>query len=58
VSAVASSCRNLFGNPNLSTNTAAWPMQHPELATILWSIGLIAVFAPLAVHMYRRKSLR
>jgi ABC-2 type transport system permease protein len=58
VSAVASSCRNLFGNPNPSANIAAWPMQHPELATILWSVGLIAVFAPLAVHMYRRKSLR
>jgi ABC-2 type transport system permease protein len=58
VSAVASSCRNLFGNPNPSANIAVWPMQHPELATLLWSIGLIAVFAPLAVHLYRRKALR
>jgi hypothetical protein len=33
-------------------------MQHPELATVLWSIGLIAIFAPLAVSLYRRKSLR
>ncbi|HEY5187877.1 MAG TPA: ABC transporter permease [Solirubrobacteraceae bacterium] len=58
VSAVAASCRNLFGNPNPSAHIQAWPMQHPELATILWSIGLIAVFAPLAVHLYRRKSLQ
>ena len=58
VSAVASSCRNLFGNPNPSSTIPAWPMQHPELATVLWSIGLIAVFAPLAVHFYRRKSLQ
>jgi ABC transporter DrrB family efflux protein len=58
VSAVASSCRNLFGNPNPSANIPVWPMQHPELATILWSIGLIAVFAPLAVYFYRRKALR
>ena len=58
VSAVASSCRDLFGNPNPSATIAAWPMQHPELATVAWSIGLIAVFAPLAVHFYRRKSLR
>ena len=58
VSAVAASCRNLFGNPNPSANIPAWPMQHPELATVLWSIGLIAVFAPLAVHFYRRKSLQ
>jgi ABC-2 type transport system permease protein len=58
VSAVAAACRHLFGNPNPSAHIAAWPMQHPELATIVWSIGLIAVFAPLAVHLYRRKSLR
>jgi ABC-2 type transport system permease protein len=56
VSAVASSCRDLFGNPNPSSSIPAWPMQHPELATVLWSIALIAVFAPLAVYFYRRKS--
>jgi hypothetical protein len=33
-------------------------MLHPELAVILWSIGLIAVFAPTAVWLYRRKVLR
>lgn len=58
VSAVASACRGLFGNPNPSANIAAWPMQHPELATVVWSTGLIAVFAPLAVYFYRRKSLQ
>ena len=30
-------------------------MQHPELTVLLWSAGLIAVFAPLAVWLYRRK---
>ncbi len=29
-----------------------------ELATVMWSIGLIALFALLAVHLYRRRSLR
>lgn len=58
VSAVAAACRHLFGNPNPSASITAWPMQHPELATILWSIGLITVFAPLAVHFYRRKALQ
>ena len=32
-------------------------MQHPELAVVLRSAALLAVFAPLAVHLYRRKSL-
>jgi len=36
-----------------SSVVPACPMQHPELATVLWSMGLIAVFAPLAVHLYR-----
>jgi len=58
VSAVASSCRALFGNPNPSALIHVWPMQHPELATVAWSLGLIAIFAPLAVHIYGRKSSR
>ena len=58
VSAVAAACRHLFGNPNPASTIHAWPMQHPELATVVWSIGLIAVFAPLAVHLYRRKALQ
>jgi hypothetical protein len=32
-------------------------MQHPELATLLWSAGLMAVFAPTAVYLFRRKVL-
>jgi len=35
----------------------AWPMQHPELAVVCWSVAMLAVFAPLAVHLYRRKAL-
>ena len=57
MSAVAASCRSLFGNPNPAATIHVWPMQHPELATIVWSAGLIAIFAPLAVYLYRRKSL-
>jgi ABC transporter DrrB family efflux protein len=56
-SAVAAACRHLFGNPNPSALIPAWPMQHPELAVLLWSAALLAVCAPLAVHLYRRKSL-
>jgi ABC-2 type transport system permease protein len=56
MSAVAATCRKLFGG-NVPTPDA-WPMQHPELALVIWSVGLIAVFAPLAVYLYRRKVLR
>jgi ABC-2 type transport system permease protein len=57
LSAVAAACRRLLGNPDPSVGLTAWPMQHPELAVILWSTVLLAVFAPLAVASYRRKSL-
>jgi ABC transporter DrrB family efflux protein len=58
ISALAATCRNLFGGGNPAATVSAWPMQHPELAVIAWSVGLIAVFAPTAVWLYRRKVLR
>jgi ABC-2 type transport system permease protein len=57
MSALAAACRHLFGNPNPAQDIRSWPMQHPELAVIAWSVLLIAVFAPLAVRLYRRKSV-
>jgi hypothetical protein len=32
-------------------------MQHPELAVVFWAAGMLLVFAPLAVRLYRRKAL-
>ena len=55
-SAVAASCRRLFGNPDPSALIHAWPMQHPELAVLGWSALFLVVFAPLAVHLYAKKS--
>jgi len=56
MSALAAAARSLFGNPNPAASVQAWPMQHPELAVLGWSAVLLAVFAPLAVRLYRRKS--
>ncbi len=56
VSAVASAARNLWQNPNPSNSIHAWPMQHPVAASLLWSVALIAVFAPLATSLYRRRT--
>jgi ABC-2 type transport system permease protein len=58
ISAMAATCRNLFGGGNPASAVHAWPMQHPELAVLAWSVALIAVFAPTAVYLYRRKVLR
>jgi ABC-2 type transport system permease protein len=57
MSALAAACRHLFGNPNPAAAVHSWPMQHPELAVVCWSVAMLLVFAPLAVRLYRRKAL-
>jgi ABC-2 type transport system permease protein len=56
VSAVTTASRQLLGNPNPSASIHAWPMQHALLASLLWSVALVAVFAPLASALYRRRT--
>lgn len=46
------------GGPNPARSIHTWPMQHPELAVIVWSVALTAIFAPTAVHLFRRRVLR
>ncbi len=64
ISTLADALRALFGNP-LSANPALgatradiWPAQHPVLYTVLASLAVIAVCAPLAVAKYRRVASR
>ena len=56
ISAVTAACRQLFANPNPSATMNSWPMQHPIVASLLWSVGMLAVFAPLAAHLYVRRT--
>ena len=56
MSSLAAACRRLFGNPNPAATVHAWPAQHPELAVLCWSAAMLAVFAPLAVRLYRSKA--
>jgi len=56
VSAVASACRALFHGPNPSSTVNAWPMQHPVLAAVIWSLGILAVCVPLASWLYGRRT--
>lgn len=55
VSTVTQAARERFGNvPPDMPDPTAWPLQHPELYTLLWVVGIVAVFAPLATARYRR----
>ncbi|MER7624714.1 ABC transporter permease [Streptomyces sp. NPDC126503] len=53
ISAVATAVRVLFGNAPVPAD-AAWPVAHPVAGALLWSLALVAVFAPLAVRRYGR----
>jgi ABC-2 type transport system permease protein len=52
ISALTEASRVLFGNPGAGLGHA-WPLQHPVLATLGWSVLLLAVFVPLATRAYR-----
>ncbi|WP_411082065.1 ABC transporter permease [Streptomyces sp. cmx-18-6] len=55
-SATVAGARELFGNtmPGVPKSvTGAWPMEHPIIASIAWSILIIVVFRTLAVRKYR-----
>jgi ABC transporter DrrB family efflux protein len=56
VSAVTQACRELWGNGLPAPADAAWPLQHPVGVSIAWSLLLTAIFAPLAVAAFRRRS--
>ncbi|WP_149547340.1 ABC transporter permease [Streptomyces marokkonensis] len=51
-SATVQACRELFGNPGVSTSDA-WPMQHAVWASLIYSVLIIAFFRTLAVRKYR-----
>uniref|UniRef100_A0AAU2V3W8 Transport permease protein n=1 Tax=Streptomyces sp. NBC_00003 TaxID=2903608 RepID=A0AAU2V3W8_9ACTN len=58
-SATVAGARELFGNTmsNVPKSiTGAWPMEHPVIASIIWSVLIIAVFRTLAVRKYRSAS--
>lgn len=54
-SATVQACRELFGNPGV-VQSDAWPMQHPVLASLIYSVIIIALFRTLAVRKYRNSA--
>jgi ABC transporter DrrB family efflux protein len=56
VSAVAGACRNLFGDPNPAALTDTFPAHHPTVVAIASSLVIIAICAPLASRLLRRRT--
>jgi ABC transporter DrrB family efflux protein len=55
VSTLTAATRELWGNPNPFVGSG-FPSQHPILMTLVWTVVIIAIFAPLAVSRYRNMS--
>jgi ABC-2 type transport system permease protein len=53
LSAAAAASRHLFHTPS-PPGGSAWPQTHPVLATLILSLAMIAIFAPLAVRRHAR----
>jgi ABC transporter DrrB family efflux protein len=56
VSALVAAVRTLFGNPTATPADAAWPLQHPVLAAVLWCAAILAVTVPLALRRFRTRT--
>jgi ABC-2 type transport system permease protein len=56
ISAVVAAVRELFGNPTAPSAGAPWPLEHPVVAGLLWSVAIIVVAAPLAIARYRART--
>jgi ABC transporter DrrB family efflux protein len=56
VSGLVQAVRQLWGNAPAAPPDAALPLQHPVLATLVWTIGLTAVLAPLALRAFNRRT--
>ena len=57
ISALVQALRELWGNEGFPLPPdAALPLQYPVIATLIWTIGLSAILAPLAIRAYVRRT--
>ena len=56
ISSLAAATRTLFGNPTAIPADAAWPLQHPVLASVIWCAVLLAVVIPVTIRAYRHRT--
>jgi ABC transporter DrrB family efflux protein len=56
ISAWAAAVRTLFGNPTAIPDGAAWPLEHPVIASVAWCLAILAIVVPLTVRAYRRRT--
>jgi ABC-2 type transport system permease protein len=59
ISSLTQAVRELFGNTNpVAPPPDVWPMQNPELYTLIWVAIILIVFVPLSNRQYRKATSR
>jgi ABC transporter DrrB family efflux protein len=56
ISSVVAGVRTLFGNPTAVPADAAWPLQHPVVSAVFWSVAFLAIAAPLTIWFFKRRT--
>lgn len=56
ISSLVQAMRELWGNVPPAPADAALPLQHPIITTVIWSVVITAVVAPLAVRAFLRRT--
>ena len=56
ISSLVLAVRQLWGNTGPAPHDAALPLQHPVLTTIIWTVAITAVVAPLALRSFQRRT--
>jgi ABC transporter DrrB family efflux protein len=59
VSALTQATRELLGNDlTMGAAPTVWPLQHPVLYVLIWTVIILAIFVPLTNAQYRRATAR
>jgi ABC-2 type transport system permease protein len=56
VSCWAAAVRTLFGNPTAIPSGAAWPLEHPVVAGLIWCVAILAVVVPVTLRAFRNRT--
>ena len=56
ISSLVQAVRELWGNAPERAADSALPLQHPVIATLIWTVVITAVVAPLAIRTFQRRT--
>ncbi|HET7684226.1 MAG TPA: ABC transporter permease [Marmoricola sp.] len=56
ISSLVQAVRELWGNTGPAPDAAALPLHHPVVTTVIWTVAITAVVAPLALRSFQRRT--